>query len=92
MVEDEEEEAVLLLSGEGLEGRVEGGVEGMFGMGFLGVGVEVEGVFGVEVRSGGGEGVLGCWENGLLVINMLLQSRYGYMQEQEAVPTSLFLS
>ena len=55
----EDEEAFLLLLSECLEGRVDGGVERMFGLGFLGVGVEVEGVFGVEVGSGVGEGVVG---------------------------------
>ena len=68
----EDEEAIRLSFGEGLERRVDGGVERMFRMGFLGVGV-----FGVEVRSGGGEGVVGCWKIGLLVKSMLFQSRYG---------------
>lgn len=58
----EVEEAFLLLFGDGLERRVDGGVERIFGLGFLGVGVEVEGVLGTEVRSGGGEGVVGRWE------------------------------
>ena len=59
----EDEEAILLLWGRCLERRVDGGVERMFGLGFLGVGVEVEGVFAVETGSGGGEGVVGRWKN-----------------------------
>ena len=50
------------------------GVERRFRLGFLGVGVEVKGVFGVEVRSGDGEGVVSCWEIRLLVISVLFQS------------------
>lgn len=53
------------------------GVERMLRLGFLGVGVDVEGVFGVEAGSGGGEGVVGCWEDGLLVDSVLFQLRYG---------------
>ena len=45
-----------------MERRVGVGVERIFRLGFLGVGVEVEGVLGVEVGSGGGEGVVGRWE------------------------------
>ena len=59
----EDEDAFLLLWARCLERRVDGGVERMFGTGFLGVGVEVEGVFAVEIGSGGGEGVVGRWEN-----------------------------
>ena len=57
----EDEDAFLLLWVNGLERRVDGGVERIFGLGFLGVGVEVEGVFGVEAGSLGGEGVVGRW-------------------------------
>ena len=60
----EDEEAFLLLCENSLERRVDGGVERIFGLGFLGVGVEVEGVFGVEVGSLGGEGVVGRWRIG----------------------------
>lgn len=58
----EDEEAFLLLWGRCLERRV--GVERIFKLGFLGVGVEVESVFGVEVGSWGGESVFGRWEIG----------------------------
>ena len=61
----EDEEAFCLLWENGLERRVDVGVERIFGLDFLGVGVEVEGVFGVEVGSvRGGEGVVGRWEIG----------------------------
>ena len=60
----EDEEALLMLLGSGLERRVDVGVERISGLGFLGVGVEVEGVLGVEVRPRGGEGVVGRWEMG----------------------------
>ena len=69
----EDEEAFLLLWGRCLERRVDGGVERMFGMGFLGVGVEVEGVFAVETGSGG---VAGLWDNGWYVSRVLFRSRY----------------
>ena len=60
----EDEEAFLLLCENSLERRVDGGVERIFGLGFMGVGVEVEGVVGVEVGSLGGEGVVGRWRIG----------------------------
>ena len=69
----EDEEAFLLSLEECLDRWVDVGVERMFRLGFLSVGVEVEGVFGVEVPSGVGEGVVGCWEIRLLVISVLFQ-------------------
>ena len=57
------EEAFLRLGVRCLERRVDGGRERMFGLDFLGLGVEVEGVFAVEIGSEGGECVVGRWEN-----------------------------
>ena len=58
----EDEEAFLLLWGRCLERRE--GVERIFRLSFLGVGVEVEGVFGFEIWSWAGEDVVGRWEMG----------------------------
>ena len=60
----EDEDAFLLLCENVLARGVDGGVERILGLGFLGLGVEVEGVVGVEIGSLGGEGVDGRWRIG----------------------------